>query len=152
MSSLTTPVKDFIAAVKATLEAVSGLSGVAIYDHWIPLSGHKLPCISIYEIGGAWQEEIGMGQNSASGEVGVNLPITLQIDIWGLTAENVRDLTEAARYGLWLKRGDFGNNKKDLLISVDQWTPPYSPNYMVSPSQYRKTFMVKAWYAMTKVS
>jgi hypothetical protein len=152
MTDLTTPVKDFVAAVNSTLEAVSALVSIPVYDYWIPPSGHKLPCISIYEIGGGWQEEIGLGQNSDTGEVGIDLPIMLQIDVWGMTASDVRDLTEAARYGLWLSRGNFGNKRKNLLISVDQWTPPYSPNYAEAQTPYRKTFMVKAWYAMTKVA
>lgn len=143
-----TPVQDFINAVKQVLTNCSNLTGVIVYDHWLPKTGAKLPAISIIEIATIMQQEAGIGEQLSATEKGVYIKIMLQIDCWARSAETVRQIADKARYCLWTNRASFGDKApKGIEISADLWRFA-EPG--VEENVYRKQFNVIATYAMTR--
>ena len=150
MSELKTPIKDFIADLKAVLTAEPELAGVVVYDHWLPKTGAKLPCISLVEIGGEKQKEAGIGQRISSTELGVFVPVTVQVDVWARSVSSIRDIADKARYALWKNRGSFGDKSLNLIVSSDVWRS--QETIRVKEEIYRKMFTAQAVYAMTQTA
>lgn len=147
MSETKTPVQSFIIQVESILKASADLTGVAIYNYWLPPTGAKLPAISIIEVGGARQQEVGIGQQRTATEIAVNIPITLQLDVWARTASVVRGIADKVRFALWSNRSSFGDDVKGVEVSSDVWrfSEPGTKEEL-----YRKMFTVQAVYKMAK--
>jgi len=149
VSELKTPVQDFISAVKTALTSYADLTGVTIYDHWLPKAGAKLPAISIVEVAAIMQQEAGIGEQLSATEKGVYIKIMLQLDFWARTALTVRQMADAARYCLWINRASFGDKApKGIEVSADVWR--FAESEQIKEELYRKQLNVQAVYAMTK--
>lgn len=144
-SDLTTPKTSFVSDVESVLK--QNLEDVAVYPHWIPRQGAKLPCVTIISLKGALCMEVGIGQVVSEGVVGVLVPCRVQIDVWARSVETVRLVADQVGYALWSNREAFGDLRKGIRMSGPAWM---NPGKGLSEKVYRQMLTAEAVYDMTK--